>query len=372
MKNSADFIIIGAGIMGLAIARELKIQFPHANILMFEKEKQIGLHSSGRNSGVLHSGIYYPENSFKAKVCADGAIAMANYCEQHKLPINRLGKIILPTQCTQEDQLELLYQRARNNNARVEIIDEIQLKAIEPEANSATGKALWCPDTAVINSKAILSHLAASLENIGVTIKFQSKLEHVLPNNGIRLNGTDYYYQHLFNTTGLNADVVAIKFGIADKYTILPFKGTYYRLDSQANITINKLIYPVPDLNVPFLGVHFTKLINGDVMVGPSAIPVLGRENYRGLKGINWEDGKSILFNLFKLYVRNQQGFRNYAHTEITRIFKSRFTEAARTMIPKINIENLLPSDKVGIRAQLFSIAVVSSGDRIESALGKP
>lgn len=355
--QTADFIIIGAGIMGLAIARQLKINTPEARIIILEKEAQIGLHASGRNSGVLHSGIYYPENSLKAKVCTEGAKAMATYCDEHNLPITRIGKVIVPTHPQDDSQLDLLYSRAINNKANVHILDEHQLKELEPAVKTATGRALFAPETAVIDSKAILQHLSQQLQKQGVEIKLNSQLQQVdAQQRTIQVNDTTITFNHLFNAAGLYADVVAKKFGIADEYTMLPFKGIYYRLDPKSNIQINRLIYPVPDLNVPFLGVHLTKGVTGDVMVGPTAIPALSRENYHGLSGIKLEETINIGWNLLRQYLNNKQGFRNFAHQEAGRFYKTKFTEAAAKLVPTLKPEHLLPSTKIGIRAQLLDL----------------
>ncbi|CAN5305552.1 FAD-dependent oxidoreductase [soil metagenome] len=355
--TSADFVIIGAGIVGLTIARELKQRSPAARIIVLEKEPQLGLHASGRNSGVLHSGIYYPENSLKAKVCAAGAKAMAEYCDNFGLPINRTGKVIIPTKETDESQLQLLYQRGINNGAKVELIDAQQLKEIEPMAYTATGQALYSPDTAVIDSKAILLHLSQTLQQQNVVINFSTALQKVDKIKKIIYTSSGkFHYGHAFNTAGLYADKVAKAFGAAKNYTMLPFKGIYYRLDPQCNIKINQLIYPVPDLNVPFLGVHFTKLVNGEVMAGPTAVPALGRENYYGVKGINPSETMNISCNLLRQYYENKQGFRTFAHQEAGRFLKKNFAAAARALVPTLKPEFLLVSQKVGIRAQLLDL----------------
>lgn len=355
--TSADYVIIGAGIVGLTIARELKQRSPAARIAILEKEAEVGLHASGRNSGVLHSGIYYPENSLKAKVCVAGAKAMAAYCDEHNLPISRTGKVIIPTQEHDAPQLQLLYQRGINNGARVELIDAQQLKELEPGAYTATGQALYSPDTAVIDSKAILQHLKQSLQQQKVVFHFNAALQSVDQiKKIIYTSAGKIHYGHAFNTAGLYADKVAKAFGAAKHYTMLPFKGIYYRLDPQCSIKLNQLIYPVPDLNVPFLGVHFTKLVNGDVMAGPTAVPALGRENYYGTSGMNPKETLHISFNLLRQYMKNKQGFRTFAHQEAGRFLKSQFAAAARALVPQLKAENLLVSKKVGIRAQLLDL----------------
>ena len=351
-----DTIIVGAGIIGLSIARELKRQNADISILILEKEMHLGAHGSGRNSGVLHSGIYYPEDSLKAKVCRNGAIAMAAYCEKYDLPIKRVGKVIVPLKEEDESQIDLLYKRAVNNGANVSLIDNIQLKDIEPEACSVSGHALHSPDTAVIDPHAVLEHLADNLQRKGVHIEFNSPVQKADPDkNCVEVHsGKRYTYDRLFNAAGQFTDRIAHLFDVGKHYTLLPFKGFYYQLSKTSNLCINGLIYPVPDLNVPFLGVHSVKIITGEIYFGPTAVPAFGREHYEGLKGIEFQDGASISYHLIHQYIRNKQGFRQFVHEEAGRFLKRKFVEAAQALVPRLKPEHLEVSNKVGIRAQLL------------------
>src|SRR6185436_12958466 len=170
MLQRFDFVIVGAGIMGLAIARELRKRHPSSSIALLEKENALGKHASGRNSGVLHSGIYYPAGSLKAKLCAEGAREMAAYCEEHHLPLKRSGKVILPVEKDQDSQIEILLSRATANGARAYVIAQDELTKIEPFAVSCTGRALHSPDTALVNPLEVLNHLEQSLQSTGVVI----------------------------------------------------------------------------------------------------------------------------------------------------------------------------------------------------------
>ncbi|MDF1757365.1 MAG: L-2-hydroxyglutarate oxidase [Legionellaceae bacterium] len=350
-----DFIIIGAGILGLSVARELKMQYPKAKIAIIEKESEIGLHASGRNSGIMHAGIYYKSDSLKAKFCLNGARAMMAYCDEHNLPIDRIGKIILPTKSSDEGMINTLYKRAQSNGTSVELIDNDELRRMEPLANIAAKTALFSPETSVVSPKAILQHLKDSLVAQGVDFYFNSLCTNFLTKQKkIFIDGEEFSYGHLFNTAGLYADKVAYACGLQDKYTMIPFKGMYYELAKSSKININHLIYPVPDMNVPFLGVHFTKSIDGKIYIGPTAIPVLGREHYKGVKGIKFSESIDVFSQLGQQYLTNKQGFRNYAHQEIPRFLKSRFIDSAKAMVNSISASDLVKSKKVGIRAQLF------------------
>ncbi len=351
----ADFVIIGAGILGLTIARQLRLNYPNTKILILEKENEIGLHASGRNSGILHAGIYYKSDSLKAKFCLDGLHALAKYCDEYQLPIWRIGKIILPTNQFEEEVAKDLYERAQANGANVKMLDTNELQEMEPKANLSAKLALFSPQTAVVAPKEILKHIYNWLLTKNVEFSFNSNCTEFLPKQKkIIVNNTEISYGHLFNTAGLYADKVSKSCGINEDYMMIPFKGMYYELKKSSKININHLIYPVPDMNVPFLGVHFTKSIDGKIYIGPSAVPVLGREHYSGVTGIRLRETLEVFSQLSLQYLTNKQGFRNYAHQEIPRFLKSRFVTAARSMLPSITADDLVKSKKVGIRAQLF------------------
>jgi L-2-hydroxyglutarate oxidase len=323
--------------------------------VVLEKESTIGLHASGRNSGVLHSGIYYDAGTTKAKICAQGGRELADYCVEHGLPISRCGKVIVPGGDGEDSQLDLLLERAKANGARAEVIDERQLATVEPEAKARTGRALYCPDTAVVDPKAILGHLHRALVSEGVQVMVGHAADRVDMRNGTVASGDETIsFGHLFNAAGLHADRFAHACGAGLRYAILPFKGRYYRLLPESGLRVRGLIYPVPDLRVPFLGIHFTRRVSGEVDVGPSAAPALGRENYGGVRGIRLGEGARIMSSIARQYWRNEQGFRRFAHGEALRSIRSRFVAGAQVLVPRLRREHLAADGKVGIRAQLL------------------
>ncbi len=355
MQKIFDYVILGAGISGLAIAREIKTQNPLASVLILEKENELGMHGSGRNSGVMHSGIYYPEKSLKARVCAEGAKAMVSYCYERNLPVKMIGKVIVPAKEQDDGQIDLLYNRGVNNGAAVSIIDEKQLSEIEPYARTASGRALFSPETAVVDPKRILNELYKELIAKGVQIKLSCPCSSVKPSQSSLSTPYDSYsYGHLINATGQFADKISHKFQVGENFVLLPFKGIYYKLAENSGIQLKRLVYPVPDLNVPFLGVHSVNTIDGSTYFGPTAIPAFGREHYYKLKGIDPEEALKISYYLFQLYWKNEQGFRQFSHDEAGRFIKTKFLEAAQQLVPKLKLKDLRPSSKVGIRAQLF------------------
>lgn len=353
--RTCDYVIIGAGVVGLTIALELKRRLPESRIIILEKEPEPGRHSSGRNSGVLHSGIYYPPDSLKAQVCGQGAREMADYCRERGLPLNRIGKVLLPLRPEEGPQLDLLEHRAGVNGVEVERIDAARLDQVEPEARSATGEALFVPGTSVVSSSDVLGSIVADARAAGIEILCSASLGAVdAEGRTLSWGGERIAYGHAVNTAGLHADSVAHRFGVGGRYTLLPFKGIYWKLDPASGLRINHLVYPVPDLRVPFLGVHTTTAIDGTVYVGPTAVPAFGRENYRGLQGVSAGELVRILSHLGRQYLSGRNGFRRLAWQEGRRYLKPWFADAARQLLPRLRPEHLLPCAKVGIRAQML------------------
>ncbi|MDO8811296.1 MAG: L-2-hydroxyglutarate oxidase [Gallionella sp.] len=354
--SSFDFIVIGAGIVGLATAHELRSRFPAASIAVLEKERNPGIHASGRNSGVLHSGIYYASETLKAKVCADGATKMRLFAEEHGIMYQRSGKVIIATSEQDVATLQQLLKNAQDNHISFELLDEQGVRAIEPHAK-AHRMGIYSPDTGVIDSKAVVGKLCEILKSKNVQLFFESEMLRPIPREKtIQTRAGRLSYGYLFNCAGAHADTIAKKFGLAEQYALIPFKGLYYKLTPEKSILVNSNIYPVPDIALPFLGVHFTRAISGEAYVGPTAIPALGRENYGILKGIHFGEGLQILQQLISLYAGNNNNFRHLVQIEIKKYFKSSFMGAARKLVPEVSENDLLPSSKVGIRPQLVNL----------------
>jgi len=353
-----DYLIVGAGIVGITIALELKKRFPEAKIRLLEKEAELGKHSSGRNSGVLHSGIYYPPGTLKAEVCRQGAIEMKEFHRAHNLRLRECGKLLVVADIQDSPQLDMLAERAQLHDISVEKLDEQQLRDIEPHARSATGQALYVPSTAVGDPTAVMQTLCETLKEKNIEVTYSAQLASVEASQcQIRLiSGEVIHYGHAINTAGLYADRVAHLFQCGQSYTLLPFKGIYWKLDSSFGIKLNHLVYPVPDLRVPFLGVHTTTTVDGATYLGPTAVPAFGRENYAGLQGVKLTEAAQISLILTKQFAANRDGFRRLAWQEGRRYFKHWFVQAAQAIVPRIKAEHLQPTSKVGIRAQMFNI----------------
>jgi L-2-hydroxyglutarate oxidase LhgO len=350
MQAKADVLICGGGITGLTIANEL-LRKGYENIAIIDKENHLGEHASGRNSGVLHAGIYYTPDSLKAKFCLKGNMMMKEYCRSKNIPVLETGKVIVARNEGETKLLKELYQRALKNGANAELINESQLKSIEPYARTYE-HALYSPDTAVTDAKKVLEYIEQDLvssERVKVFkgIKFIGKEK----NSKILTNQGSIDFGLFINAAGAHSEKIAHLFGIGLNYKIVPFKGTYRKLKSKKSYLVKGNIYPVPDIKNPFLGVHFTRVIDGTVYVGPTAIPAFGRENYGILKGVDGEAFK-ILFRDMNLFLKNLQ-FRKVVFTEPKKYALRLFFQDIKDLVEGLRPEDIETSTKVGIRPQL-------------------
>ena len=354
-ESSYDFLIVGAGIVGLTVARELKARHPSARIGIVDKEAGAGVHASGRNSGVLHSGIYYASDTLKAKVCSAGAKRMMEFASEHSIPCSKTGKVILATSEKDLPTVERLMRNASENGIRAWRIDEKQLREIEPYAAPGPA-AIYSPDTAVIDSRAVVNRLTALLEQQGVQFLWRHGFRKIGHDREVVTDQGNLSYGYLFNCAGAYADVVARSFGLAENLALVPFKGIYWKLRPEAEHLVRSNIYPVPDIELPFLGVHLTRVISGDVYVGPTAIPALGRENYGLLQGIRPIEAMGVGYRLAGMYLNNRNNFRRMAHLELSKYWKSNFLQAAQRLMPTITSADMIPTPKAGIRPQLVNL----------------
>ncbi len=358
-NNTFDVLIVGGGMVGLCIAHQLLERRISKSIAILDKEYQLGLHSSGRNTGVLHAGLYYKPGSLKAKVCVNGAKRLRAWVTDRGLPLHCCGKVIVPPYQHLDAQLDVLAERGIANGATVEFLDEQQLFELIPEARTSSGRALWTPDTAVVKSLKVVKRLQEEVKERGISIltgnqgwSFEPGLRQVRLANGQRLS-----YGHLFNCAGLQADRVAHALDVGRDYILLPFKGLYWQLKPDCPIQPRVNLYPVPDLNVPFLGVHFTPSADEHplVSIGPTATPAWGRENYRGIDALEPVMAASNLAVLARQYLSNRGGFRRYVHEQAFLALPPLLLRAAQQLIPAVRAEHIELSQKVGIRSQLFN-----------------
>lgn len=351
---TCDFLIIGAGIVGLSVAKALNEKYPDANIVIIEKEKSVAKHASGRNSGVLHAGFYYTADSLKAKFTRDGNRRLKEFCHQEGLAINECGKVVV---CKSEDELQTLqelYNRGIKNGVNVRLIDENELSEIEPNAKTVS-KALHSPDTATVNPVEVTLRLKEQLESNGVKIYFDTSFIDRVQGNIIKTSQGEIEAGFIFNTAGLYADRIASHFNFSKDYTIIPFKGIYLKYTGK-DTPLKTNIYPVPRLENPFLGVHYTVTVDKAVKIGPTAIPAFGRENYHSLEGIEAKDLFEILYYESRLFINNSFHFRDLAFEEFSKYDKKRLSKMAGELSRNIDIYRFTEWSRPGIRAQLLNI----------------
>ena len=349
--KTCDFLVIGAGVIGVSIARELRLRH-RAKVLVIEKETSAGQHASGRNSGVLHTGVYYKAGTLKARLCVEGNRRMREYCRMKGITLNDNGKVIVARTAAELPILRELYARSVANGVRANLIDTQALKDIEPCAKTVE-QALYVKDTAVVNPQRVMAAVVADAIQEGVEFQLGCAWHSREGADFAKTLQGRIAYGHLVNCAGLFADKIAHQFDVGRQYRILPFRGQFYRLRQESKVHVRGNIYPVPDLRNPFLGVHFTRRPEGEVTVGPSALPLLGREQYRGMAGANASDGLAMITYLLRLFGRNRDHFRSIAWRELEKISRSGFYREAEGLAVGFEPGDLIPGKEPGIRAQL-------------------
>jgi L-2-hydroxyglutarate oxidase LhgO len=351
--NSADFLIIGAGIIGMTLALELKRRHRDASITVLEKETQLGFHASGRNSGVLHAGFYYTANSLKARFTRDGNHRLTQYCLERGLPINRCGKLVVARNEQELLGLDELHRRGRINEVELEMISLAAAREIEPRVKTLD-RALWSPTTASVDPHVVLESLATDARNAGIDIQtgvgYQARVGKAVMTSAGRIAAG-----YVINSAGLHADRIARDFGFSQRYRIVPFKGLYlYSSEPVGALRTN--VYPVPDLHHPFLGVHFTITADGHIKIGPTAIPAFWREHYRGIERFSLRDCIEVMGLETMLLFSSGFGFGRLALHEMQKYLKSRMVGFASSLVEGVNIAQYRQWGKPGIRAQLVDM----------------
>ena len=349
LPDKTDVLIVGGGIIGLTLARELA-RGGRSDIVILEKEPELGRHASGRNSGVLHAGIYYAPDSVKARTCLAGNRLMKAYCREKGLPLVEGGKVIVARSEAELPTLDELFRRATANGARVEWLDEKQLADVEPMARTV-GKAIWSRETAVVDPNAVLAALRQDLEAAGVRVVTGVRFLGLAGAGTAVTSAGAVGFRRFVNAAGAWCDEVARAFGVGGEYRLIPFKGIYRKLRPGASFPVNGNVYPVPDVRNPFLGVHFTRSAHGDVYVGPTAIPAFGRANYGLLRGAD-RGGLGLLAADAVLFVANPR-FRDVALTEPRKYLAHYFHRDAARLVKRYDPALFPRAEKVGIRPQL-------------------
>jgi L-2-hydroxyglutarate oxidase LhgO len=355
MNKQADYIIIGAGIIGLAIARELKMRFPQASIIVLEKEPDVAYHSSGRNSGVLHAGFYYSSDSLKAKFTREGNQVLKDYCRANNLKLNENKKVVVAKNESEVESLYELDRRGKKNGVDVSIITEAELKEIDPNARTHQ-YALFSPNTATVDPTEVNMAVKNELIRLGVEFIFGEGYKTRVDGNSFTTTaGRILTANKIINAAGLYADKIAKEFGFSQNFTIIPFKGIYLKY-TKKDKPIRTNIYPVPNLKNPFLGVHYTITVDGTIKIGPTSIPAFWRENYKGMDNFRMKELTNVIGWETRLFLSNAFGFRSLAFEEMRKYNKSWFVKQATALVHKIDESGFTEWSKPGIRAQLLNM----------------
>ena len=343
---------MGAGILGLAVAREALRRFPGIEVAVLEKEANVATHQTGRNSGVVHAGVYYAPGSLKAKLCVEGSRAMYGYCEEQGIPYDRCGKVVVATDETEVARLQDLFSRAAQNGVPdVALLDEQELREVEPSVRGV--RALHSPATGVVDFRKVAGAMAREITEAGAVIHTSSAVERMsrgaVGSTKLETKAGFLEAQAVITCAGVYSDRVAALTGGSKSPRIVPFRGRYYTLVPQASNLVHGLVYPVPDPEFPFLGVHFTKQISGEMWAGPNAVLALAREGYRA-RQISFRDvWDTVSYRGFRAFAR-----RNWrtGYEELRGDVSQRaFVAALQRLVPAVRAEHLAKTHS-GIRAQ--------------------
>lgn len=359
-----DILIVGSGIVGLATAYQLRFLYPNIKIILLEKEYKASLHQTGRNSGVVHSGIYYKPGSLKAKNCIEGKNELLQFCERKNIPTKQVGKIIVATNLKEIKWLHDLYLQGIENGIKPLLIKSDQIQEIEPYV--CAEQAIWLPKCSIVSFSQVADELQKELQRKGVEILFKQKVLWIKNEKNqviVETNRQSFCSRYVINCAGLYSDMFVDK-SFRKDYRIIPFKGEYFHFVPQRKDRVRGLVYPVKDPNLPFLGAHLTKMIDGEVHAGPNAILALAKEGY-GKKEVHFRElFQTISYpGFWKMAVR----YLDSAIYEMYRSFsKHAFVKDLRRFFPELKEEDLIPTQS-GIRAQV----VMRNGKLLDDFLFK-
>ncbi|MBW4514347.1 MAG: L-2-hydroxyglutarate oxidase [Timaviella obliquedivisa GSE-PSE-MK23-08B] len=363
MESMYDFAVIGGGIVGLSTAMTLGRQYPSAKILVLEKESRWAFHQTGNNSGVIHSGIYYKPGSYKAKFCRNGAQSMVDFCRSHNIPHEVCGKVIIATQEKELPQLETLYQRGLENGLEVFRLTKEEVLEYEPHVDCIAGVRVV--STGIADYKQVCQKYAELAGAQGAELRLNTRVNRMVETGSGRVletNQGSFEARYVINCAGLQSDRVAKMGNVDPQAKIVPFRGEYYELTPAKRHLVKGLIYPVPNPDFPFLGVHFTRMIDGSVHAGPNAVLSLKREGYKKTDFDLRDFAEVMTFpGFWKLAAKHaDEGIQ-----EIIRSFsKAAFVRSLQRLIPEVQMEDVVPTH-AGVRAQ----ALMNDGKLVDDFL---
>lgn len=362
-KKIYDFVVIGGGILGLATAWQLQQKYPKQSVLLLEKESGVARHQTGRNSGVIHAGVYYKPDSLKAKFCKQGNLATKDFCRQRGITFEEKGKLLVATNSIEVERLQALADRCHQNGIEIERIDKQKLKELEP--NIQGEEAIRVASSAIVDYAQIAQEMKELIVQAGGEVYLNAEVvnqEEFADRVTLYTKNDRFQARHLIICAGLHSDHFVRMIGKQPDFRIIPFRGEYFRLNPEYNSIVNHLIYPVPDPNLPFLGVHLTPMIDGSITLGPNAVLALSREGY------NWTDIKpkemmhvltySGTLNLLRRHFK--AGLDEFKDS----ISKRGYLKRVRKYCPILQVSDMQPYP-AGVRAQ----AVRANGELVDDFL---
>ena len=353
MKKQWDYLIIGGGIVGLSIGRELVKKDRSSRVLVVEKEPETAAHASGRNSGVLHAGFYYSPDSLKAKFCLEGNLKLKQLIEEHNIPINNCGKVVVARNEDDISRMETLYERGIANGVELHTFEASEISKFEPLAKTHE-RFLWSPNTSVSDPVMVTNLIKDLFIAEGGNVIFNTRVK-ISTDGEVYLNGLQVKAGRIVNAAGAHAIHLAHQLGAGKNYSQLPVLGLYKYSESK-DFPLQRLVYPVPNPKNPFLGVHFTLTIDGKVKIGPTAIPIVGREQYALRDFPDFQDLQSSTRSLANLFMGSPIGLASLALTELPKISTRRLVREGHELTNGLSDSIEWKKKKPGIRAQLVNL----------------
>ncbi len=358
-----DFIVIGGGIVGASTALSLVTMYPEKRTILIEKEKSFASHQTGHNSGVIHAGVYYQPGSLKAKFCREGLEETINFCDLHNIPYENCGKLLVATSEVELARMDVLFERCKQNNIEVELIDQEQLRKIEPNINGIG--AILVKSTSIVNYQSVTKKMIEQYEALGGEYLLDTEVVNLTENSDaieIITNNETLKSRYLISCAGLMADRIAKMLNLEINFRIVPFRGEYYKLSEKHNTLVKHLIYPIPDPDLPFLGIHLTKMIDGSVTVGPNAVLGFKREGYGKINFSPRDILEMLSFKGFYKVIRSH--FKSGITEMLNSKYKRGYLKQVNKYSPSIKLKDLQPYP-AGIRAQ----AVLDDGTLVHDFL---
>jgi len=358
-----DFVVIGGGIVGASTALSLVTMYPEKRTILIEKEKSFASHQTGHNSGVIHAGVYYEPGSLKAKFCREGLEETINFCDLHNIPYENCGKLLVATSEVELARMDVLFERCKQNNIEVELIDQEQLRKIEPNINGIG--AILVKSTSIVNYQSVTKKMIEQYEALGGEYLLDTEVVNLTENSDaieIITNNETLKSRYLISCAGLMADRIAKMLNLEINFRIVPFRGEYYKLSEKHNTLVKHLIYPIPDPELPFLGIHLTKMIDGSVTVGPNAVLGFKREGYGKINFSPRDILEMLSFKGFYKVIRSH--FKSGIAEMLNSKYKRGYLKQVNKYSPSIKLKDLQPYP-AGIRAQ----AVLDDGTLVHDFL---